>query len=206
MKLLRTGKKKAIADKIKLTTQIADGSADIPSQANSATLAKLQTAATNLGTAAQNAADRANAAKAAMDTQHAMDIAWNDALEAHTANLENDKTMTVDQIHKLGLEVASGRQSTTQEIQIPQNLVLKLGKQHGELVAHWDSVPLARGYMLEVTLTPNDAASWEQAATSTKCTCTLVALTTGTTYYVRVHAFGAAGEGPDSSSALAVAP
>ena len=117
MKLLRTGKKKAIADKIKLTTQIADGSADIPSQANSATLAKLQTAATNLGTAAQNAADRANAAKAAMDTQHAMDIAWNDALEAHTANLENDKTMTVDQIHKLGLEVASGRQSTTQEIQ-----------------------------------------------------------------------------------------
>jgi hypothetical protein len=72
-------------------------------------------------------------------------------------------------------------------------LSLKPGNDPGELVLKVRPVANKLAYEAQVTITPNDAASWRQHLLGTRATMTLAALTSGSHVYVRVRTLMAGG-------------
>ena len=206
MKILRKVKKQSIAEKLAISQALADGAAGMPALANHPTLAALNVAAAELQAAATTAADCANAARAATVLQNQKEGGWDVGLERWLNLLESEPTVTVAMLHAMNLQPTKTKSVATLELTEPLQFHLTMGAQHAELVGRWRAVPGARGYFLELTETPADPASWRQVATATRTSCTLQGLTTGTTYYGRVRAFGSAGPSPYSSVEMAVAP
>ena len=206
MKILRKVKKQAIAEKLAVSQALADGAAGIPALAAHPTLAALIAAAADLAAAATAAADCANAARAATVLQNQKEDGWDVGLERWLNLLESEPTVTVAMLSAMNLQPTKTKRVATLELTEPLQFQLTMGAQHAALDGRWRAVPGARGYFLELTETPDDPASWRQVATATRTSCTLHGLTTGTTYYGRVRAFGSAGPSPYSTVEMAVAP
>lgn len=206
MKILRNAKRKSIADQLALSKAIEDGAAGFPALATKPSLMALKAAAADLNTAAVVVADRQNATQSATDLQSGKAATWCSKFEAALADLENDPAVTADMVSACGLEQPKSKTSALIALLEPTNFNITMGDHHGEFDGGWDAIPGAHGYLLDSTTTPNDAASWKPTLTCTKSSCTMSGFTTGQTYYLRVRAFGAAGEGPHSAVAMAVAP
>ena len=86
----------------------------------------------------------------------------------------------------------------------PENLRASFGDTAGEIDLIWDRVRGAVSYVIDCReLT---ATAWTFAKNSTKSRATVTGLTPGKTYVFRVHAVGAAGDGPFSDEATKMAP
>ncbi|MFM8469931.1 MAG: fibronectin type III domain-containing protein [Limisphaerales bacterium] len=92
------------------------------------------------------------------------------------------------------------------DLPAPGNISATEGDHDGEIDAHWNRVKGAKSYVTQRTTTPTDAASWGNPVISTKSKVSLTGLVTGTKYYLRVAAIGAAGQGAWSELASQVAP
>ena len=89
----------------------------------------------------------------------------------------------------------------------PHNLFVTTGDVDGNLDCHWDSIYGAKSYVVEVNIAdPVKDADWKENITVTKSSCVLEGLTSGTRYWVRVAAIGAAGRGGFSDPATKIAP
>ena len=62
-----------------------------------------------------------------------------------------------------------------------------------------------RAFVIQISTTPNDEASWQRIGFSTSTRYTAKGLVRGSQYWFRVAAFGTAGEGPFSDPALQMA-
>ena len=87
-----------------------------------------------------------------------------------------------------------------------ENLAVSVGDDAGELDAQWDRVRGAKTYRIETSPDPITPTSWTLADIVTRSKATLSGLTSGTKYWVRVAAIGAAGQGPWSDPATKIAP
>ncbi len=81
-----------------------------------------------------------------------------------------------------------------------------IGNHEGELDLSWDAVSGARSYLIQKRTDPNTPSSWTHAGTSTKSSITISGLTSGTRYWFRVSAVGAAGQSGWSDPATKIAP
>lgn len=88
----------------------------------------------------------------------------------------------------------------------PVNLAASAGDLPGSVDLQWDVVRGVRVYAVQRTTTPTEEASWQAAGTATKSSYTVLGLATGTQYFFRVAAIGAAGQGPFSDPAQQLAP
>jgi hypothetical protein len=88
----------------------------------------------------------------------------------------------------------------------PENLVLTDSGSEGALVAAWGKIRGAVSYIVEITVAPDAKTGWSYATATTKTRASLTGLTSGTRYWCRVAALGAAGQGPFSDPAAKVAP
>ncbi|MBC8115099.1 MAG: fibronectin type III domain-containing protein [Candidatus Saccharimonas sp.] len=83
----------------------------------------------------------------------------------------------------------------------PQGLVATIGDFDGEIDNVWDAVRGASSYVMEKSVDPPTATSWQPAGVTTKSQRTVTGLTSGTKYWFRVAALGAAGQSPWSNPA-----
>ncbi len=208
MKILRSGKSTPIADKLTLSQSIAAGATGVAALTGiAADITALTTAATELEAANTAALNSANATKSLVEVQNAKEEAWDTKLELTLTGIEHLPAVTQAQIEALGLQVyIRGGAGAVGDLPAPANFTLSEGDHPQEVDAQWDAVRGARGYILQSTTTADVATSWKQAALSTRSSCTLTGLTTGTQYWVRVCAFGPLGNGPFSNPAQKVAP
>ena len=71
---------------------------------------------------------------------------------------------------------------------------------------HWNPVDNNHGYVIQRSTDPNNAASWQQVANTSKSQTTVTGLVSGTKYWFRVAALGTGGTpGPFSDPANAIA-
>jgi hypothetical protein len=108
-------------------------------------------------------------------------------------------------IQSAGLEVAAEK-SPIGSLSAPQHLSVTQGDEDGELSATCDPVRGARSYLWEVTEDAAGKTGWRVAGVGTRSSHDLKGLTSGTRYFVRVAAVGAAGQSPFGDALAKVAP
>jgi len=114
----------------------------------------------------------------------------------------NDETA----ILSAGFDVRGPSTPASGEPEAPDSLTATAGDHDGEIDLSWESVRGARSYAVERRPdTPADSP-WTHAAVSTRSSTTIEGLTSGTRYWFRVAAVGAAGQSPWSNPAMKIAP
>jgi|SRR5205085_2296489 len=109
-------------------------------------------------------------------------------------------------VESAGLDVAGKSTNAPQTPAPPTTLTPTMGDQEGEIDLSWNASPGAKSYIVELTQTPADEATWKQQAVVTASKCTVGKLTSGTKYWFRVRAVGAAGHSAWSDPASKMAP
>ena len=85
----------------------------------------------------------------------------------------------------------------------PQNVLSFMGEMEGTIGTEWDPVNGAHSYVVECAQTP--AGPWNQVGITTRSDYEAGGLTTGSKYWFRVRAVGAAGPGPWSDPTVKMA-
>jgi hypothetical protein len=98
-----------------------------------------------------------------------------------------------------GFDVRSGRTSVGR-LEAPENLKVEITGTAGEVRLRWKNVRGASTYLVQRAANPEEAASWTQAAASTRSKMILTEQPRGARLWFRVCAVGAAGMGPWSSA------
>lgn len=89
----------------------------------------------------------------------------------------------------------------------PQNCGITTGDNAGEVDPSCDNVKGAKTYVWQInTVDPVQEGDWKDAITTTKSTCIIPNLISGSRCWVRVAAVGAAGRGPWSDPATKIVP
>ncbi len=120
-------------------------------------------------------------------------------------DVENLADGNVSIIQGAGMDVKSPKSPP----QIPEqvlNLKAEEGDSSGTMKLSWKKVKGAKSYNVEITTDVNTPASWAFKISSTKAKITVNTLTSGTKYWFRVYAVGAAGDGAPSDPAVKYAP
>lgn len=86
----------------------------------------------------------------------------------------------------------------------PQDFSAHTGDVSSAMVLNWDKVRGANSYVMQKCTDPSIEANWTFAGVSTKSSATITGLTSGTKYWFRVAAVGAAGQGAWSDPATKV--
>lgn len=168
-------------------------------------LAALTTATDNLENT-YNAAQAARVtAKELTDLQDAAEQAADALMTSEGSYVQNKSQGVAAKIQSAGMGVRDPA-APIGDLPAPGNISATEGDHDGEVDAHWNRVKGAKSYLVQRTTTPTDAASWGNPAVSPKSKITLTGLVTGTKYYFRVAAIGAAGQGAWSEIASQVAP
>ena len=133
-----------------------------------------------------------------------------DKLDKLITNLANFVEVEADgdiaKIESAGFTPAS-KPTHVGELTAPQGLAVTTGDDAGELDSHWDGVRGAKSYIIQLNIVdPLHEADWKEGALPTKSTCGLKGLISGTRYWVRVAAVGAAGKSGWSDVATKIAP
>lgn len=89
----------------------------------------------------------------------------------------------------------------------PDNFAASLGDLPGDVDLTWNRIPGAASYVIQFTTTdPNaEGTTWTNSTPSTRSSTTVTGLKSGTRYWFRVAALGAAGQGPWSDPATKMA-
>lgn len=103
-------------------------------------------------------------------------------------------------IQSAGMEVRA-TPSPVGTLPAPAGLVALIGDLDGEIDLDWDSVRGATSYVMQRSPDPPTATSWQSAGVTTKSKGSVTGLTSGTKYWFRVAAVGAAGQGAWSNPA-----
>ena len=88
----------------------------------------------------------------------------------------------------------------------PTGLEVTIGDHDGELDLSWNPVSGAKSYVIQQSADPPTGTSWTHDSTSTKSSTTVDGLLSGTRYWFRVAAVGAAGQSGWSDPATKIAP
>lgn len=82
----------------------------------------------------------------------------------------------------------------------PENF-LAVAHSEGEIALSWDSVKGTKSYVIQIATDISGSGNWAMAKVSTKSKADITKLESGTKYWFRVAAVGAAGQGPWSDPA-----
>ena len=88
----------------------------------------------------------------------------------------------------------------------PRDVTLKEGAHAGSLALRWQPVAGAESYRIERTTAESASGPWNGAVFSTKAKALAEGLASGTRYWFRVAALGAAGQGAWSDALGKIAP
>ena len=88
----------------------------------------------------------------------------------------------------------------------PQGLAATAGDHDGTMDLSWDPVVEAASYLIETSVDPPTATSWQHLGVSTKSTFTVTGLTSGARIWFRVAAVNASGQSPWSDPATKIVP
>jgi fibronectin type III domain protein len=88
----------------------------------------------------------------------------------------------------------------------PQGLSATAGDHDGTMDLSWDPVVEAASYVLDSSVDPPTASSWQHLGVSTKSTFTVPGLTSGARIWFRVAAVNANGQSPWSDPATKIVP
>ena len=168
-------------------------------------LTAVTTALNDLESAYNTAQAVRDVAKTKTDLQDIADRLVDTILASEASYVQNKTEGDAVKIQSAGMDVRNPSDPIG-NLPAPGNISATEGDLDGEIDAHWNRVKGAKSYVVQRTTTPTDAASWGNPAISTKSKITLTGLVTGTKYYLRVAAIGAAGQGAWSELASKVAP
>lgn len=170
-----------------------------------AEVAALTAATDALETARDNKQSADNAAKTATLAQQAAEDAFNEAYAAYGRTGQTKSGGDPTKIGQIGLDVA-GTPAPIGEMPQLLNLIATSGDLFGEVDLMWEPVRGAKTYIVQYCADPM-TGNWQQFDIVTKSKCTVTGLTSGTKYWFRVAAKGAApGQGPWSDPAQKMAP
>ena len=124
------------------------------------------------------------------------------SLNALAAGVEGATLGDTAQIQSAGFDVR-GPKSPVGLVIAPPNLVADMGSLEGTVNTRWNAVTGANSYVVECAQNPD--GPWNQVAITTRAEYTAQGLTSGTKYWFRVRAVGAAGLGPWSDPAVKMA-
>jgi hypothetical protein len=123
-------------------------------------------------------------------------------LANYVENVSNgDETI----IQSAGMSVRS-KPAPIGPLGIPAALSATAGDIEGQIRLIFERVYGAKAYIIEISPDPPTPTSWKQVTISTKSSYTVTDLVSGTKYWFRVAAIGAAGQGPWSDPATKIAP
>jgi hypothetical protein len=88
----------------------------------------------------------------------------------------------------------------------PRDVTIREGANAGTLALRWQPMAGAGSYRIERTTTESAPGSWNGVVYSTKAKALAEGLASGTRYWFRVAAVGAAGQGPWSDALGKIAP
>ena len=127
------------------------------------------------------------------------------ALTQLAAYVENASAGDAAKIQSAGMDVRAAG-APVGALPAPLGLVALVGDMDAELDLDWDSVRGATSYVVQKSPDPITSTSWQQAIVVTKSKGTVTGLVSGTKYWFRVAAVGAAGQGAWSDPATRIAP
>lgn len=171
-----------------------------------ATPAQINTAAGNLEAKGEEIRLHDLAGKALTGQQSTLRGTLDGLVTDFAGHIESGSLGVEATIREYGLDVQSPTTTPIGPLGQVLNFSVSEGDNPGDLDAHWDRKKGAKSYLIEKTTDPNNPASWTPCAPSTKSSTTVKNLTSGTKYWLRVAAFGAAGQGPWSDPATKIAP
>ncbi len=165
-----------------------------------ATKTALVAAGTSLGEIADDIKDKEDELAALYATQRqrerAADVSFDSFVDAAQTATGGDEAK-IRSLHLVPYE--QGTAPDISEITRVLKLAATSGDFEGTIDAMWEKVRGARQYLIQVTTTPTDPASWKLVAASVKTSFLIEGLVSGTKYYIRVAAVGSAGQGPWSA-------
>jgi len=195
-----------VPDKIQYARQIVldmTGNANFTTPAP--TLASITTAATALETAYNAAQTARQLAKSATSTQDAKSAALDLLLSQEANYVENTSGGDQAKIESAGFSVKAPP-TPIGPLTAPAALVVSPSQSAGTANLKWKGVRGSNSYTIQRATDPNVDASWIQADVATKSKATVNTMTSGTKYWFRVAAVGAAGLGPWSDPVPTIAP
>jgi len=169
------------------------------------TLASITAAANDLETKYNDAQAARTTAQQKTDVQDNSDRTADTGITQVAAYVENVTVGDAVKIQSAGMEVRAAG-APIGALPAPAGMVATAGDNDGELDLDWDSVRGASSYVVQRSADPPTATSWQTVATFTKSKGTISGLTSGTKYWFRVAAVGAAGQGAFSDPATKIAP
>jgi len=199
-------KKMPILDKIALATRIVTAMTGNPNFATpNPALADITAKTTALRTSYNAALSKRAQAKAATDLQDADEKELDLKLTQASLYVENVSAGNDGKILSAGMNL---RHNIVRigELSVPKNLLAKAGGGDGEIDLNWKPVFGAKSYLIQMTTDPNVPDSWAFKRNSTESFTVILGLTSGTKYWFRVAAMGAAGQGDFSDPAAKYAP
>lgn len=173
--------------------------------APSPTLASITTLVNDLETKFNSAQTSRVTAKQLTDSQDVSEKALDAAITLLVAYVENASGGVATKIESAAMDLRADA-APVGALPAPQNLSVTAGDNDGELDPDWDSVRGASSYVIQRSADPPTASSWQMIMTVNPSKATVSGLTSGTKYWFRVAAVGAAGQGPWSDPATKVAP
>lgn len=161
-------------------------------------------------TATETAKTKADAAKKTSIEMTAIMHQEEKGLDTILTKLANYVEVTADgdvaKIESSGFTPAS-KATPIGTLPQPQNCGITTGDNAGEIDPGCDNVKGAKTYVWQInTVDPIKEGDWKDAVTSTKSTCIIPNLTSGTRCWVRVAAVGAAGRSAWSDPATKIVP
>ena len=117
--------------------------------------------------------------------------------------VENTSAGDSAKIQSAGMEVRA-TPAPVGTLPAPAGIVATIGDLDGEIDLDWDSVRGAISYVMQRSVDPPTATSWQSAGVVTKSKGSVTGLTSGTKFWFRVAAVGAAGQGAWSNPASRV--
>lgn len=161
------------------------------------TLAAISTAADELETAYNEAADGGKTKTAVMRSKEQELDKLMIQLAAYVQEASNGDELV---ILSSGLEVAAPK-TPPQDLPAPQNLVAEMGTNEGDTNLRWKKVAKAKSYLLQSSA--DGATNWQTLNTvSTKASAVISGMPSGEKAWYRVCAVGPKGNSPWSDPAL----
>lgn len=195
-----------IPEKVALARKILTemtGNADFATP--SPPLADLTAKAAVLETRFNTAQQSRNTAQADTGAQNGAEHDLDAAVTAEGGYVEHESGGDEGKIRSTGMDVRADA-APVGALPAPVNLSATTGDHDGEIDLHWDKVKGAKSYTVQQCADPITPTGWAHAAVVTPTKATIEHLTSGTKYWFRVAAVGAAGQSAWSDPSTKFAP